>query len=454
MVRCWIVSFVFAACAPLLPPARASQSTSSAAQSDAAFDRAVVNAQPSIDAGLRDPLLALADEITTRMTQVRQLPLRQALRSGTLSRDEILARLRARVAEEYRGDELVREGLLQRSLGLWNDPRDYVETSFALLEEQVAGFYDPTSKQLFVASWLEPLAQGPTLAHEITHALQDQHFGIERFTAHVRGSGDRQLSAMAVVEGDATLSMIAFGAGRRGLVARARTLNATIGSGVGGERLERAPLVLRETLMFPYREGLRLCTDAYESGGWEAVNALLRTPPASTEQVLHADKLATREAPERVTITLPPSLSSTHEIAYFETFGELGVQLWLRTWLDAQVANDASAGWGGDSAVLLVPRGTSTVTPQTPVASLWLIAMDPSPFEREARELERAVVGLLRRRYPRARRARIAGVTYALGVSATSAAFVASRGRWVLVGDGMAPAQVANVVRDVWSCVQ
>lgn len=454
MARWLVVSFALAACAPSLPPVRVSSSSSSAAHPDAAPAREGVDAQAPIDAGPRDPLLALADEITARMTQVRQLPLRQPIRSGTLSREEILARLRARVAEEYRGDELTREGLLQRSLGLWNDPRDYAETSFALLEEQVAGFYDPTRKQLFVASWLAPISQGPTLAHEITHALQDQHFDIERFTSHERGIGDGQLSAMTVVEGDATLAMIAFGAGRRGLAARARALNATIGDAAGGERLERAPLVLRETLVFPYREGLRLCTDAYESGGWEAVNALLRTPPASTEQVLHADKLATREPPVRVTITLPPSLASTHEIAYFETFGELGAQLWLRTWVDAQVANDAAAGWGGDSAALLVARGTSTVTTQTPVASLWLFAMDASPFEREALELERAVVGLLRQRYPRARRARIAGVTHALTVSATSAAFVASRGRWVLVGDGIAPARVADVAREVLASAQ
>lgn len=399
------------------------------------------------DAGPRDPLLSLADEITTRMTALRQLPLRRPIQSGTLSREDILARLRARVAEEYRGDELTREGLLQRTLGLWNDPRDYTETSFALLEEQVAGFYDPTRKHLFVASWLSPFSQGPTLAHEITHALQDQHFDIERFTTHERGVGDRQLSAMTVVEGDATLAMLAFSSGRRGLVDRSRAAMGSIGGG-SGERLARAPLVLRETLVFPYREGLRLCTDAYESGGWGAVNALLRSPPVSTEQILHSDKLASREPVVNVELALPASLASTHEIAYHETYGELGVQLWLRTWGDDQSAIDAAAGWGGDRAALLVPRGTTTVTAQTPVASLWLLSMDASPFEREALELERAVVGQLRRRYPRARRARIAGITHALSVTPTTVSFVASRGRMVLVGEGIPAAQAANVARE------
>jgi hypothetical protein len=438
-------------CAPSMPSARTRVQPALVAAEDVVQEGAL-DAAAAIDAGPRDPLLALADEITERMTRVRQLPLRAPISSGTLSRAEILARLRTRVGEEYRADELDREGALYRVTGLWNDRRDYAETSFALLEEQVAGFYDPTRKHLFVASWLSPLTQGPTLAHEITHALQDQHFDIARFTRHERGAGDRQLSAMTVVEGDATLATVAFSGGRSMLVAQGRVaLQQLQGAVGGGERLSSAPLVLRETLIFPYREGLRLCVDAYESGGWRAVDALLREPPASTEQVLHADKLASREAPVAVSVELPTALAGTHELGYFETFGELGVQLWLRTWLSEDVAVDAAAGWGGDRAALLVPRGTTAVTAQTRVGSLWLIAMDSSPFEREALALERAVVGYLRQRYPRARRARVAGATHALRVGETEVSLVASRGRSVLIAEGIPAASAADVVREALS---
>lgn len=417
---------------------------------EAAADGATTAAlDASIDAGPRDPALVLVDEITQRMTRVRQLPLRRPIESGTLSRQDIVAHLRLRVAEEYRGDELTREGVLYRAIGLWNDPRDYAATTFDLLEEQVAGFYDPTRKHLFVAGWLSPFSQGPTMAHEITHALQDQSFDIARFTAHQRGAGDRQLAAMSVVEGDATLATIAFSLGTATLAASARAAVSGMQAGTGGgEQIERAPLYLRETLIFPYREGLRLCTEAYASGGWSAVNELLRNPPTSTEQVMHPDKLSAREAPLDVRVALPPSLASTHQIAYEESFGELGVQLWLRTWLREDVAADAAAGWGGDRAILLVARDVQTVTAATPVTSIWRIAMDASPVDREALELERAVVGQLRARYPRARRTRVAGATHALATSATTVSLVAHRGAHVWVMDNLPTASAPTVVSE------
>jgi|LNFM01.1.fsa_nt_gb hypothetical protein len=445
-----------AACAPAVPALREERSSREiVADSPRGFGApdaraAVGEADAGIDAGPRDPLLALADEITERMVSVRDLPRRTPIVAGLLSREQIITRLRARVAEEYRGDELVREGLLYRTIGLWNDPRDYTETSFALLEEQVAGFYDPTRKQLYVAGWLSPFSQGPTLAHELTHALQDQHFDIARFTRHERGTGDRQLAAMAVVEGDATLATVAFSSGRRSLVTNAANVQGSLDAGVGGgEQIATAPLVLRETLVFPYREGLRLCTNAYRTGGWRAVDALLREPPQSTEQVLHPEKLAAREAPVAVTVAVPPSLAATHEAAYHETFGELGLRLWLQTYLPPESSVDAAAGWGGDSAVLLVARGTTTVTARTAASSLWVIAMDASPLQGEALALERAVVGLLRLRYPRAQRVRLDGVAHALRTSRTTVSLVAHRGRTVLVAEGIAADRAALVAREV-----
>ncbi len=456
MTRAFVLACAsLAACAPTLPPHRSLAPSTSETPPPPPLPEPATDAGALADAGPRDPLLVLADQITERVAVVRGLAPRSSIASGLLSRDAILARVRARIDEEYRPGELDREGLLYRTIGLWNDPRDYARTTFSLLEEQIAGFYDPTRKQLYVASWLSPLSQGPTLAHEITHALQDQHFDISRFTTHRQGSGDRQLAAMTVVEGDATLSMLGFVSGRRGLVsAGSAAYQSMARGGTGGEQLQSAPLMLRETLVFPYREGLRLCTEAYARNGWNAVNELLRNPPASTEQVLHRDKLASREAPIELSATAPPSLSATHEVVFHETLGELGVQLWLRTWLSPDVSDEAAGGWGGDSAALLLPRASAsagadagTNNQVTPV-SLWRIAMDPSPDDREALELERAVVGLLRQRYPRARRVRLDGVTHALATSASTVSLVAHRGSAVVVLEGVAPAIAATAARE------
>jgi hypothetical protein len=408
----------------------------------------------ALDGGPSDPLLVLAAQITARVREVRGLAPRGPIASGALAREAIVARLRERVAEEYAPGELAREGLLYRGLGLWNDPRDYADTTFALLEEQVAGFYDPSRKRLHVASWLSPFTQGPTLAHEITHALQDQHFDIARFTTHRQGDGDRQLAAMSVVEGDATLAMLAFTSGRRGLVRVAEATLATMPrGGSGGERIESAPVFLRESLVFPYREGLRVCTRAYARGGWEAINAMLRDPPTSSEQILHPDKLSAREAPLDVPAAVPPSLGATHELAQHETLGEFGLQLWLRTWLPPDLSDEAAAGWGGDHAMLLVPRATpGTSSPRAPQArpatTLWVVRMDASPEDREALELERAAVGLLRRRHAGARRAPVAGVTLALATGAGTVALVARRGPTLLIAEQVPIAVAAAAARE------
>lgn len=397
------------------------------------------------------PLLQTVDSVTQRMVQIRGLRQREPINAGVLSRDEILLRLRARIAEEYHDDELAREGALNRAIGLWADPRDYVSTSFELLEEQVAGFYDPTRRQLFLASWLSAEEQAPTLAHELTHALQDQHFQIGRFVHHERMRGDAQLAAMSVVEGDATLAMIASVTPPGMFVSAARIAVTSMDRAPQGERLARAPLVLRETLMFPYRDGLQLCTAAYERGGWAAINELLQHPPASTEQVLHPEKLAAHEAPLTVGLTVPPALAATHELSYEETMGELGVRLWLQTWIDRGLAEEASEGWGGDHAMILTPRNANAAQRLEHPIGIWKIVVDPSPRDTQARELERAAVEALRLRYTRSplttlRRASIAIIPR----NSQTISFVARRNSTVVLVVGIAPTMAAQVLQQVF----
>jgi hypothetical protein len=410
-------------------------------------------ASESTDSAITGPnaeLLRTVEQVTQRMVQLRGLRQRQPMSTGILTRDQILERLRARVAEEYHGDELAREGALYRAVGLWADPREYVATTFALLEEQVAGYYDPTRKQLFLASWLDAAEQTPTLAHELTHALQDQHFDIGRFVHHERLRGDAQIAAMAVVEGDATLAMLASVTPSAMLTVAARVAIGAMDRQPQGDRLAQAPLVLRESLMFPYRSGLQLCTDAYQSGGWAAINQLLQTPPVSSEQVMHPTKLAQREPPVDVALTIPPVLSSSHELSYEETLGELGVQLWLRTWIDHGLADEAAEGWGGDHAMLLVSANLPAEQRLEHPIGLWKIVADPSPRDTDARQLEHAAVEAVRRRFNRSsvitlRRASLACVQR----TDDTVAFVARRASTVVIATGVPRAHAAAVLNSL-----
>ncbi|MEI8254640.1 MAG: DUF6782 family putative metallopeptidase [Deltaproteobacteria bacterium] len=314
----------------------------------------------SLDAGsAQDPrLFALVDQVSAQVSQLRGLSVDRPIARGVMNRTEILTRLHERVTHEYPPGEVTLEGEMLRRLGLIPEDLDYEQTVFSLLEEQVAGFYDPDEQRLYIAAWVPRLMQSATMAHEITHALQDQHFDLSRFTHHVRGRGDAQTAAMAVVEGDATVAMLEFALAPLGQSVRSlpdpdAMFRSELLEVAGQPRMAAAPRALRETLIFPYRYGFGLCTRLYSQRGFTAVDELLRTPPASTEQVLHADKLAAREAPIEIPAALPGPLAADYVLVSDDVLGEFGARLFLERGSDDATAERGAAGWGGDRAVLL-----------------------------------------------------------------------------------------------------
>ena len=408
------------------------------------------------------PLLDLAGETATAMARIRGLSLEHEVRRGVMSRDAIIARLRQKTAREYPTGEIVLEGELYKRLGLLPEAMDYERTMFELLEEQVAGFYDPDEQTLYIAEWLPATAQPVTMAHEITHALQDQHFHIGRYTHHVRGNGDAQTAAMAVIEGDATAAMLDYMLVPMGRHTRdmpdVTSMVASQLQGADQLRLREAPRALRETLLFPYIAGLGMCVRALRAGdAYSGVDALLATPPQSTEQVLHEAKLAAREAPVAVPLRVPPALAGEYEVAYHDVLGELGARLHFYSAMPDARAHTAAQGWGGDHAVLLVPRGTMPAAGDGGVTLatnalprdvlLWTVVLDPVADALGPAADREAVVTVLMSRHGSRPAAVVAGTMAARDVGDGRVSLVARRGRRVLVAERVPRAAAAAVVR-------
>lgn len=413
-------------------------------------------------------LMELALRIAETMSGIRGLSLEGELRRGVMSRDAIVARVREMASQEYPPGEFLLEGELNKRLGLLPDDLDYERATFSLLEEQIAGFYDHHTRTLYIADWVAEREQAFTMSHEITHALQDQHFHIGRYTHHVRGRGDAQLAAMSVIEGDATASSLDFVLQRRGLRVRdlpnVETMVASQLQGADQQRLREAPRAMRESLLFPYLSGLALCVRAMRaSEDYGRVDALLARPPDSTEQVLHAGKLDAREAPVEVPVRVPPALAGEYEVAYHDVMGELGARLFFYTGMPDERAHAAAQGWGGDHAVLLVPRGSMTpagdagVTVAADALSrdvmLWTVVMDPvagargAAADREAVEFAEAAAVVLGRRHAARPAATVAGALAARDVGGGRVSLVARTGRRVLVAERVPAAAAAAVVR-------
>ncbi len=336
-----------------------------------------------------DPGAALYAEIEDQVVAERGLPAKQRLVPSVLSKDEVKQRLATQFEKDNPPDEIaVAEGTL-KALHLLPPDASLGDLYMELLGSQVAGFYDPDSKEMVVVSRSGAIGatEKVTFAHEFTHALQDQSFGLEGIDVDAVGQGDRSLARLALVEGDATLLMT------RWLVEHLTTAEIQellVVDPESQEQLAAMPAILRETLLFPYQQGATFVTGIWAQGGWSAVNAAYGRLPESTEQVLHPAKYQDGEKPVDVPLdaaALATALGPGWNAPPEDTLGEFQITIWLReNGIKALPAQDAAAGWGGDRLAYL--RG-----PDGAYALVWRTAWDSATDAAEFVQAAGTVVG-------------------------------------------------------------
>ncbi len=301
-----------------------------------------------------DPRLAeIAVRILPDLASRSGMELRDPVRVERRSRAELERYLEFKIDEEFPEGraELVSEAYAL--LGLVPSDMDLRGTLKTLYLEQIAGFYDPDSTTLFVLDDQPDEAIESLLVHELVHAIQDQNTDLDAITAPGLDN-DRRVAAQAAIEGHATLVMFEFlmqGQGALDLT-DVPDFSERLGPALEAARMESptlstAPLVLQESVLFPYQGGVRFVEFLWrERGG--------RPPPfgpdlpASTEQILHPEGFARGQPdmPRRVEVVVPEGWNRLIE----DTLGELELGILLET----VGASRASAfGWGGDRYVLL-----------------------------------------------------------------------------------------------------
>jgi len=297
-------------------------------------------------------IVSMTDAMLKETSELRELKILKAVKSGAQSRNEIQSMIIRNLDAETTPEEMHAAEVLLKVFGL--APKDFAYRSFLikLLTEQVAGYYDPKAQQFYLADWIELEGQKPVMAHELTHALQDQHFNLKRFENWPKGDSDAELAAHALIEGDATLAMTLYMA-KNPLVALAfiRSLGA---QEAASEQFKQAPRALRESLLFPYEEGSNWATALYKRGGWQMVSQAFTKLPQSSEQILHAEKYFSYEAPQKLTLPdFKNALGPTWKRVDYDVNGEWGCYLILDEFLnDTSESKQAAAGWGGDRFAL------------------------------------------------------------------------------------------------------
>jgi hypothetical protein len=259
-------------------------------------------------------------------------------------------------------DELRNTEVLLKAFGLVEADVDLVEAMRTLLGAGVVGFYDPETDELVVrGTALTPYVR-TTIAHELTHALDDQRFDLDR-PEYDDADDEIDFGFSAVVEGNARRVEDAYRAGlsdEEQLDAAAEELSLG-----GGLDLGDVPLVLVDLISAPYGLGHDFVVQLIDDGGQEALDAAFDAPPRTSEQVIDPASYEAGEGAIEV-----PAPVVTGQVVDQGVAGQFLIQVVLADGLDADRARAAATGWGGDSVVAWRDG-------QRPCATLAAVGDDP-----------------------------------------------------------------------------
>jgi hypothetical protein len=303
--------------------------------------------------GAARPALArdVQDDILAQTAAVRGLQPKAPVPFAFVDSSSLRQNLLGSLEDEAAVRELEISRKLLVLLGLFNPDADLQSVLIELYAENVVGYYSSRDKQMYLVSGSSVFGpeQKVTLAHEFTHALQDQYFDLRALQSRTERNGDYSLALEALIEGDATLTMVLYA--RFFLRPDELTQLQTASS---SSSLERAPLVVRDEISFPYNEGALFVLRLWQEGGFEAVNRAFFDPPRSTEQVLHPDRYLAREAPIDVSLPdLAAALGPEWQQLRSDVLGELDVRILLQQFIGREMASSGAQGWGGDRFALL-----------------------------------------------------------------------------------------------------
>jgi hypothetical protein len=292
-------------------------------------------------------------EIVTRTAAARGDPRPAQVDARVVRKDDVAALLRENVMREHSPEEMARYQMRLEAVGLWPPERDLIEEILAALREEIAGFYVPETRVLYVVDGFRvpfsvrvlsallhrDVLREVVLSHELVHLLQHRDTPALFDSMHWVEQDDASAAVQAAFEGDAThYGYSAVIAGSNAALPDPDALRAELAASTSSS-LANAPALVRLTLTLPYAHGYPL---SLAEG-----TKLLEDPPASTEQVIHAER---RHADFEVADLTPleASLPAGCESLGQNTLGELEIWVLFEDLGGTAVAASASEGWDGD----------------------------------------------------------------------------------------------------------
>jgi len=296
--------------------------------------------------------IAAADEVLNQMSQITGLTLRTPLKKSLRSREEIRDYVIKQMNEEKNPAERYAGARSAEAFGLIPKGFDLDAFMVDVLTEQVEGLYDPKTHEFYIADWSPLSDQRMVMAHELTHALEDQHFQIEAWERAARPNDDAELARDAVLEGSAMAAMVDYlmlGTGRSLKDLPDFDPSMLVGDLSSTPTLKKAPPFIKDALIFPYMSGLTFSAAVMKQSGWAGLPSLFEKPPVSSQQILHPELYKSGKIPANVSLpALEKLLGSDWTKLEENVMGEFGWKEVLKQFLDNDRAKALAAAWDGD----------------------------------------------------------------------------------------------------------
>ncbi len=350
-------------------------------------------AEPAVD------LCAISSLALTRASDIRGLSVLKAVPCVSQDKAQVREFLDETIRTELPSSKMEMEQLAYRAIGMIPDDYDYGKSLVSFLVSQLGGYYDPKRERFVMAAWLPSTVQDTVAVHELTHALQDQHYDLKKFLDGRSDNGDRSLAYSALIEGDATAVMLDNDRRLKHMpqLEKEQNIESSIlmqilGMNIGGGGV---PESLKAMLIFPYTSGLHFVHAILRGNGYKGLDSVYQRPPQSTREILHPEEYLSGtlklEIPSEGELA-PPGTQDEKSAAveYTDVIGEFGIaSLFSNSAVVADARTRASVGWKGDRlAVYAEQNGRRTVR--------WLTRWES---ERDAEEFRQAYSSFIEDRY-------------------------------------------------------
>jgi hypothetical protein len=292
------------------------------------------------------------------MSELTGLPIKSPLKKQLISRAEVEMYLSENLRVEMTPQEIHIQEATLRAFGLVSPDFNLEKFLISFYTEQAAGFYDPHRKTMFIADWVEPEMQRLVMAHELTHALQDQNFDLEKFLKAARSDDDASSARQAIVEGHATAAMI------QQLIAPMKledmpSLEPLMALVIRQQYEEfpafnQAPFFFRFQALFPYIEGMGFMQRGLQGGGWKRLNSVFNDPPSTTKEIFEPQAYFEKQQLPKVSLPHPALLAGIRGLNFLaeNTLGELGYYEVLGQLISEDEAKSVATGWLADRYLL------------------------------------------------------------------------------------------------------